>query len=365
MKRFLPVVSALLLSTTMHLPARAHAPAAFNATAAPMTAASRAHLLDTLVKEVGDRYVFPEQASKVHAFLRAQQQRGAYDRITDARQFSEALTRDLQATTTDRHLHVSYSAQPMPLMQTRGAPSAADVAARLSSMRANNFGVEQVARLPGNIGYLELTGFASAQDAAPTLAAAMTMLAHTDALIIDLRHNGGGDAATVALLASYFFDGRTRLNDFYQRQDHRIEERWTTDGAAGPRYGQKKDVIILTSQETFSAAEDFSYALKNLKRATLVGETTGGGANPGKDVRLTPHFSVFLPHGRAVSPVTKTNWEGVGVTPDIAVPAAAALKTAELAILKKLATLEHDPEQRSNLHERISELSGGLSSPAP
>lgn len=357
MKRILPVVAALALSMTMPLPAWAQSPAPVSVTATAMTAASRTELIDTLIREIDNRYVFPEQANKVHVYLRAQQQRGAYDHITDGQQLSEALTRDLQATAGDRHLHVTFSAQPIPALQPNGAPSPEDVAARLAGMRANNFGVEKIVHLPGNIGYLELTGFASAHDAAGTLAAAMTVLAHTDAMIIDLRHNGGGDAATVALLASYFFDARTHLNDFHYRQDHRIEAQWTADGAAGPRYGQKKDLMILTSKETFSAAENFSFALKNLKRATLVGETTGGGANPGTDMRLTPHFSIFLPHGRSVSPVTKTSWEGVGVTPDMAVPAGDALRTAELAILKKLAASEQDPDKRGRLNERMVEIS--------
>lgn len=129
------------------------------------------------------------------------------------------------------------------------------------------------------------------------------------------------DAAST-LLASYFLDERTHLSDFTYREGKRIEQRWSLDVVPGPCYGEKKELFILTSRDTFSAGEDLPYALKNLKRATLVGETSGGGANSGDDVRLLPHFSAFVPMGRMVSPVTKTNWEGVGVAPDVGVCAA-------------------------------------------
>ena len=151
-------------------------------------------------------------------------------------------------------------------------------------------------------------------------------------------------------------DKRTRLNDFYYREGNSIEQRWSSDVIPGFRYGQKKDVYILTSKDTFSAAEDFTYALKNLKRVTVVGETTGGGANPGDDKRLLPNFSVFVPLGRSISPVTKSNWEGVGVRPDVSVCADDALRTAQVAILKKMAESERNTSKLSRLKGRIAEV---------
>lgn len=321
-----------------------------------ITAATRQQLIGNLIQEVNSSYVFPDMAAKVDASLREQQKRGVYDRITSAQKLAEALTDELQSATKDRHLRVMYSAEAIPESKPETAPSADDVARNLARMRTGNFGVEKIEHLPFNIGYLELVGFAPAKDAADTLAAAMTVLAHTDALIIDLRNNGGGDAATVALLASYLLDKRTRLNDFYYREDNRIEQRWSSDVIPGLRYGQKRDVYILTSKDTFSAAEDFTYALKNLKRVTVVGETTGGGANPGNDLRLLPHFAVFMPLGRAISPITKANWEGVGVAPDISVCAEDAMRTAHLAILKKMAASEKNASRLGELKDRIAEV---------
>ncbi|MEW6371852.1 MAG: S41 family peptidase [Pseudomonadota bacterium] len=359
MKALHTIAATLLVSALACTAALAQAPGASGQADMRMTGASRQQLIDRLAEEVTGKYAFPDMANKAGASLRARHKRGAYDGMTSARQLSEALTQELQATTGDRHLRVSYSEEPIPASRPQAAPTPEDSVRRLAIMRSGNFGVKKIEHLPFNIGYLELEGFAPAQDAADTLAAAMTVLAHTDALVIDLRNNSGGDAATVTLLASYLFDKRTRLNDFYYREGDRLEQRWSADVVPGLRYGQKKDVYILTSRHTFSAAEDFAYALKNLKRATIVGETSSGGANPGMDVRLLPNFSVFLPLGRAVSPVTKTNWEGVGVKPDVAVCAADAMRTAQVAILARMAQSENDTARAGRLRERIAELGAG------
>ena len=351
------------IATSLAFVAFASAPAFAQTTGATgqgdmhMTAASRQQLISHLIDEVNNSYVFPEMAKKVDARLRAQEKRGAYDKLSSARQLSDVLTRELQATTGDRHLRVTYSEDAIPVRTPHAEPTPEQVASNLARMREGNFGVKKVERLPFNIGYLDLEGFAPAKNAADTLAAAMTLLAHTDALIIDLRNNGGGDAGAVTFLASYLFDKRTRLNDFYYREGNRVEQRWSSDVVPGLRFGQKKDVTILTSKDTFSAAEDFAYALKNLKRATVVGETTGGGANPGDDRRLLANFSVFMPLGRSVSPVTQANWEGVGVTPDITVCADDALRAAQVAILRKMAATESDAEKLGSLNKRIAELS--------
>jgi C-terminal processing protease CtpA/Prc len=156
----------------------------------------------------------------------------------------------------------------------------------------------------------------------------------------------------VALISSYLFGpDPVHLNDLYFRPDDSTHQWWTLPHVPGQRY-EGKPVYILTSKRTFSAAEEFAYNLKSLKRATIVGETTGGGAHPGGTRRINDHFAVFVPSGRAINPITKTNWEGTGVTPDLPVAADLALKTAHLAALK---TIGKDLEIRRKDPKNASE----------
>jgi C-terminal processing protease CtpA/Prc len=156
----------------------------------------------------------------------------------------------------------------------------------------------------------------------------MNLLAHTDALIIDLRKNTGGSPTMIALLSTFLFGPEpVHLNSFYDRSGDKTSQTWTLPYVPGQRTPDKP-VFVLTSNRTFSAAEEFTYNLKNLKRATIIGEKTGGGAHPGGDISVTPHFRVFVPVGRAINPISGTNWEGTGIEPDIAVPEAGALDYA-------------------------------------
>jgi hypothetical protein len=318
--------------------------------------AQRQEVIDAMIKEMHKSYVFPEQAKKVEAVIRQHQKKGDYNSITSAEKLSTTLTEHVFAQTKDKHLRMFYSAQPIPEMEKDKKPSAEEQAQMLAAMKSQNFGVERVERLPFNIGYLDLREFAPAKDAAQTLAAAMTLLANTDSMIIDLRKNGGGDPATVTLLASYLLDERTHMTDIYFREGDRTEQMWSSDVVQGARYGQKKEVYVLTSKHTFSAAEDFSYALKSLKRITVVGETTGGGAHPGDVMRLNNNFAMFVPNGRSLGPVTKANWEGVGVAPDVSVSAEDAFKTAQMAMLKKIVASEKNPGRAERIKARIAKL---------
>jgi C-terminal processing protease CtpA/Prc len=218
-----------------------------------------------------------------------------------------------------------------------------------------NYGFDKVERFPGNIGYIELRGFTDAENGAATVAAAMTFVTNTDALIIDLRRNGGGSPEMVALISSYLFAEPVHLNSLYWREGDRTEDFWTRKDVQGKRY-LGKDVYILTSKQTFSAAEEFSYNLQNLKRATIVGETTGGGAHPGGMHRVMSDFAVFVPSGRAINPITKKNWEGVGVIPEIPVPADQALTVARLTALKKAAPTTTDAQIKAALLAEIQRL---------
>ncbi len=324
-------------------------------------AATRANVIDGILKRLNDSYVFPEVAKKMAESIRERVNSKEYDQITSAKQFAMKLTNDLQAVSKDKHLRVRYSHQPIPERGERREPTAEEREQRRRDLNWMNHGFVKVERLRGNIGYLEFSNFMDEELGADTVAAAMNFLNGTDALIIDMRSNGGGNPAMVALVCSYFFGPEpVHLNDLYWREGNRTDEFWTRKDLAGKRY-LNKDVYVLTSKRTFSGAEEFTYNLKNLKRATIIGETTGGGAHPGGGFRVTEHFGMFVPTGRAISPITKTNWEGTGVTPDISVPADQALLTARVMALKKSLTTLTNPDFKAGVQDEIEKLEKELS----
>ncbi|GLR11398.1 interphotoreceptor retinoid-binding protein [Chitinimonas prasina] len=306
----------------------------------------RQEVISNTIKYLGDNYVFPDMASKLVQDLKARQQRGEYDKLTSATEFAKQLTADMQALSRDKHLNARYRHEPIADDRTTASESAEELARYARQARAHNYGFSKIERLPGNVGYLKLDGFEDPSVGGATATAAMNLLANSEALIVDLRENGGGSPEMVQWITSYLF-GTTpvHLNDLYYRPQNETTQYWTHAHVPGARMADTP-VYVLTAKRTFSAAEEFSYNLKNLKRATLVGETTGGGAHPGDRYRAHAHFSVFVPTGRAINPISKTNWEGTGVVPDVAVPAAEALTTAHKLALEKLAKDGRDEPAR-------------------
>ena len=321
-----------------------------------LDAATRTKVIEGVLKRLNDSYVFPEIAKKMEQAISERVRKQEYDQITSAKEFATKLTNDLQAVSNDKHLRVRYSNRPIPERGPQREPSASEREERKRELTWMNHGFSKVERLPGNIGYLEFLNFMDEELGADTVAAAMNFINGTDALIIDMRSNGGGNPAMVALVCSYLFGPEpVHLNDLYWREGNRTDEFWTKKEVAGKRY-LNKDVYVLTSKRTFSGAEEFTYNLKNLKRATIIGETTGGGAHPGGGFRITENFGMFVPTGRAISPITKTNWEGTGVTPDVAVPADQALLTARVMALKKSLTTLKDQDLKPRLEAEIQRL---------
>jgi len=325
---------------------------------APVDGAKPPQVVEAVIGQMNRHYVFPEMAKKVEAGLKSRLSAKAFDKAADGDALAAALTDELVKITGDKHIRVGYSAEPLPPSSDDATPSAEERAALREMERQHNFGVERVERLPFNIGYVDLHGFATLADAGDTIAAAMSLVANTDALIIDLRQNHGGEPSTVAFALSYLFDERTHLNDLQWREGGRTEQYWTHEWVPGKRFGQSKPVYVLTSGNTFSGGEEFAYDLKNLKRATLVGEVTGGGANPGDMRPLTSHFEMFVPSGRAVSPITHTNWEGSGVQPDVVVDEARALDVAQSRLLQGMLEREQNPRRKASLQRRLDELAG-------
>ena len=317
--------------------------------------AVRNEVVDAAIANLDSAYVFPEVAESLDKQLRARTASGGFDAYTTAQKFADGLTDLLQNASHDKHLEVHYVEKAIPERFNEQDDSTNDEAEQLHQRRLN-FGIETVGRFRGNIGYVDIHSFGRPKLVVARIAAIMTLLADTSALIVDLRRCGGGDPDSVMLVASYLFDKRTHLNDIYFRDENRTEERWTTDTVAGTKYGEARKIYLLTSSDTFSGCEDFAYALKNAGRATVVGETTGGGAHAGNPKRLSAHFMMFVPSGRPISPVTHTDWEGIGVAPDIAVASKHALDAAQITALKELIAVESDVEWKHRLEDRLADL---------
>jgi len=306
------------------LPLTATGPAAF-AEDTTLDAAARHRVVDGASAIVRKYYVDAEVAQKMAIALRDHETNGDDNEVTDGPNFADLLTNQMRDVSHDKYVAVNYSA--VETSENTSAPTPDEVARYRKEMKQNNCTFEKIAILPHNIGYLKFNSFPDTSICGPTAAAAMAKLNHADAIIFDLRDNPGGYANMVALIATYLVDRPTHLNDFYDRSQNSTEESWTLPPVPGNRLADEP-AFVLTSSTTFSAAEAFSYDLKMLKRATLVGETTSGRGHMGVPHRIDGHFTIRVPGIKVINPISKTNWEGTGVEPDVKVKAADALRTA-------------------------------------
>ncbi len=323
----------------------------------------RIRVIEGVIGKLRRYYVYPEVAERMEESIRGRLSRGEYDPVTTPDALCDALTTHLREVSRDGHLSVVYNAEPKPVVDAV-RPSPEELDERRREVLELNYGFERVERLAGNIGYLDLRGFFYPEYAGDRAAAAMTLLADTRALIIDLRHNRGGQPEMVALMCSYLLEPEpVHLTDFYWREADSTRQSWTLSYVPGPRYTDRP-VYLLIGRETFSGAEEFAYNLKTLGRVVLVGETTAGGAHPVMTSRIDEHFEIRLPAGRPINPITGTNWEGTGVVPDINVPQEQALTAAHVAALRHvLETLGDSPtrvmsELRDEARKALGELEG-------
>ncbi|WP_405020280.1 S41 family peptidase [Kitasatospora sp. NBC_00070] len=286
---------------------------------------SNNEILDAALSKIDTRYVFPELTAGIGQALRGHAEKGTYDGLAGP-EFCAAVTVHLQEVCPDKHLRLLWSDEAVPVEEE---DSPAEEKERWAEYyRKGNFGIARAEHLDGNVGYLDLRFIPDADAGYQAIGAAMQLVAHTDGLVIDLRTCRGGSPNGVALWCSFFFaDDEVHLNDIYDRETDSTRQYWTYPHLPAPRY-LDRPVTLLTAAFTFSGGEELAYNLQALKRATLIGETTRGGAHPTDRFALTPHIMVTVPTARSINPVTGTNWEGVGVVPDVAVPADQALETA-------------------------------------
>ena len=311
---------------------------------------TKAAIIDSVQFHLDKTYIFADTAEKMGKALKKNLKKGKYDDSTSLDAFTRQLTEDMEEISKDRHLWILPATEDEIRIARQDEPTEDDKAMRIAEMAYSNFGFEKVEILSNNIGYLKLNGFEDAEYGGDAAVAAMNFLANCNSVIIDLRENGGGSPSMIQLISSYFFEESTHLNNFYIRETDTLKQFWTQSHVEGKKLTDVP-LYILTARRTFSAAEEFTYNMKNLERATIIGETTGGGAHPLKRV-VFPDLGVKLglPFGRAVNPITMTNWEGTGVEPDIKVPQEEALDVAVYEALNKM----HDETEIPKVKARIT-----------
>jgi len=303
------------------------------ATAVLMTPELTGAVIDTLSKALIANYVFTDKAQVMSKYLHGQLAKGAYSNIKDPQAFAVQISADLQTACPDLHMGFHFD----PRLAQMGAPPRHEPGPRDDSLRnvfmeAHNFMFTASEILPGNIGYVKFNGFVDVTPSAiKTVTAAFRFARHTKALIIDLRENHGGSPEMVRQTLSYFFPEKTRVNDIIIPNKHDTTKGWT-DPTATDGLILRMPVYVLTSSSTVSAAEDFAYAMQATKRGTIVGEKTAGGSHPTGPVFLGHGFVAGIPNAHTYNIHTGTEWEGVGVIPDIALKADASLDQVTSAL---------------------------------
>lgn len=320
-----------------------------------ITAKFRDETIDSALKLLKDKYAYPEIALKMETAIRDRQKRNEYDSITDGVKLAEKLTTDLRTVFDDRHLRVSYSSGKISAQSgAAGVPSAEEIERARQRQRRQNFGLEKVEILKGNVGLIKLNYFAPLDWSADTYSAALNTVTNTDALIIDLRDNGGSmDIDTMPFFCSYFFDKPVQFGDIFVREKNETRQLWTQPQVPGKKY-LDKPIYILMSRKTASGAEAFVRRLRELKGATLIGEATAGATMPGGTQRINEHFSIWISTGRGSKSTTEN--ENKGTIPDIEIAPEKAITAAYQKVLTNLLENVKDDDWKKRLEETLSAI---------
>ncbi len=308
-----------------------------------LDAARRNAIVEKVAAEIVERYLYPEDGAKMAVLLRANHTKGTYDALPSVGELTRRLTTDLQSVRKDGHLAVVEFREAF---RGRGLGEEDAWERHLKETRYRNFGMTRVERLPGNVGYFRLDEFDHAESGAETLHAAMRFLAYTEAVIIDLRENGGGRPEMLQMLLSYFFGGQPIHYADYDDREKDIQRQWWTLAHVPGRRRPDVPLYLLTGRRTASAAEELAFVLRNQGRATIVGENTYGAAHAMhlhnfEELGIT----IAIPHGASSDPRTGQDWEGVGVAPHVPAAAEQALDLAHLLALERLLETEDAPDR--------------------
>ncbi|NEM97766.1 S41 family peptidase [Pontibacter burrus] len=315
-------------------------------------------LIESINLSLEKHYVFPEKAQAITKFLQTQTKKKAYTSVSkDPQKLAKQIQADIYKIHRDPHMVVEYNPNLSGRIQGKVEPSEEEILQTKIFGKENNYLFKKVEVLPGNIGYISINGFLEhINEAKPIIESALGFLANTSTIIIDLRENNwGGEPDMVSQVESYFFKEKTRMNDLVNRTN-KDTTFYYADPAKTDGLTLSMPIYILTSKKTFSAAEDFSYAMQQAKRATIVGEVTGGGAHPTMPFTVGQGFVVSIPFARSLNPVTKTDWEGTGVIPDFKIEASKALLKAQELIFRERQKMAKNEKEKQKLEYLINAL---------
>ena len=297
-----------------------------------LTQAVKSEVVDSLSRSLIRNYVYLDTAIKMSTYIKKCLREGSYDRILNPKEFAQALTMDLRRIYNDAHLSITFDPQMLrALRDTSKTKAAQRRQENFKESGRQNFGFKKMEILNGNIGYVSFDRFYGFNDLAKEVVnTVFSFFKNVDALIIDLRNNGGGSPDMDRYISSFFLPPHTQLSGLYERRTNETETAFTYQPSVSVSFADKP-LYILVNRRTFSAAEVFSYDLQNLHKATIIGEITGGGAHAVEPNGISNGFIGLIPFARAISPVTGTNFEGIGVKPDIKVSADSSLDAAILS----------------------------------
>jgi len=316
-------------------------------------------LIDSLTVTLNNYYVFPDQAKAITTHIQNRFKKNSYEGISDPAKLVDLLQDDIRSVHVDPHMRMAYNKDFLGVKSGSNGPSEEEIKKMDEEDRESNYLFHKVEILKGNIGYVRFDGFVGNIEAAKaTIKASFGFLVHTRAVIIDLRFNGGGSPEMVSYIESFFFDKKTHMNDIIDRLSNDTTY-FYADPLKSGGLTLLTPIYILTSKRTFSGAEDFSYGMQSVNRATIVGETTGGGAHPTRPFVLGQGFVIYVPFARSLNPYTKTDWEGTGVKPDIPVSSEDALIKAQETILTSFLTKEDDEQGKRKLRWALNDLIAG------
>jgi hypothetical protein len=293
---------------------------------------NREILTTEISKKIKDNYLSAEVAAEIDSSISSAVKSGKFNDLSDE-EFAAALTAYLRLISKDKHFYVKYLIDYRP--EKNGTNNRKQQELDNISNSLENFGFEDVRRLAGNVGYINFKGFAEPKSSEVALASAMNFVSNTNSLIIDLRENRGGDNGMLLQFCSYFLNSKTNIYQTYFRNKGKNVENWTQTKVKGQKYFNK-DIYFLTSGKTFSAAEGLAFILQNYKLAKVVGEQTGGAANPIEPFIIDNKYLLLIPVGKITTTSTKTNWEQIGITPDEKIKAENALTKAHILALKEI-----------------------------